>query len=355
MRRMSFQAWSIRALLGFSLAIIVVPESRGGPLLYNNWSVTAAFPEPPNNSGQINALTPGWVASLTPLSNTIATGPVYSTSPQAQDYGPGGASDNGVGDHVSDTVSVMSSYGSLSVSASGTVDFCDGTVLFSGTGYSCSGSGFFSGSGSPALQLSATEVTSSVSGGPMAGYRDTLHVKSSTLAPGTHVTIELTEVFTSSMAFSSFPLSSGTTNRASVQDRLFAEDPAVLGLGALGGLHKPLDVTVSSPGTYTYVINSKVGDSINLEGDLYADGEAEASVNQYPHAFFTLSGSGPLYVTPLTAGVEIQSDSGATYAASAPEPASFALLGMGLGALAGLFRSGKTGCRHTGDRAQLRW
>ena len=104
------------------------------------------------------------------------------------------------------------------------------------------------------------------------------------------------------------------------------------------------------------MITSKVGDSINLEGDLYADGKAEALVNQYPHAFFTLSGSGPLYVTPLTAGVEIQSDSGATYAAPAttPEPASLALLGMGLGALACLFRSGKTGCRHGGGRAQLR-
>src|SRR5215471_16171726 len=226
MRRMSLKARSIRALLGFSLAIIVVPESRGGPLLYNSWSVTAAFPDPPNNSGQLSSLNPGWVASLTPLSNTIATGPVYSTSPNAQNYGPGGASDNGVGDHVSDTVSVMSSYGSLSVSASGTVDFCDGGVSGSGTAYTCTGGGFFSGSPSAALHFSDTEVTSSVSGGPMAGYQDTLHVMSSTLAPGTHVSIELTEVFTSSLAFSSFPPISGAINSASVQDRLFAQDPS---------------------------------------------------------------------------------------------------------------------------------
>ncbi len=352
MKRMSFQVGSIPILLGFSLAIIVVPESRGGSLLYNSWSVIAAFPDPPNNSGQLSSLNPGWVASSTPIANTVATGPVYSTSPQAQSYGPGGSKANGIGDQVSDTVSVMSSYGSLSVSASGTVDFCDGGVSGSGPGYTCSGDGFFSDSSSAALHYTLTEVTSAVSGDPMAGYQDTLQVTSSTLDLGTRVSIELTEVFMGSTAFSSFPPLSGTTNTASVQDRLFAQDPSVLGQGVFGGLHDPLNATVSSPGTYTYVITSKVGDSINLEGDLYASGEAEAFVNQDPHAFFNLSGSGELYVTPLTSGVDIQSGSGATYAASVPEPSSLALLGVASGVLACLFRSGRKGHRYPGDRAR---
>jgi len=351
MRRVSFQAGSIPILLGFSLAIIVVPESRGGPMLYNNWSVTAAFPDPPNNSGQLSSLNPGWVSSSTPIANTVSTGPVYSTNAQAEQYGPGGAEANGVGDQVSDTVSVMSSYGSLSVSASGTVDFCDGMVSGSGPEYTCSGGGFFA-SGPTSFHDTLTEVTSAVSGDPMAGYQDTLQVTSSTLDLGTRVSIELTEVFLGSTAVSSFPPISGTTNTASVQDRLFAEDPLVLGQGVLGGLHDPLDATVSSPGTYTYVITSKVGDSIDLEGDLYAFGEAEALVDQDPHAFFNLSGSDELYVTPLTSGVEIQSDSGATYAAPGPvpEPSSLALLGIGSGVLACLFRSGRKGRRHTGNR-----
>ena len=155
-------------------------------------------------------------------------------------------------------------------------------------------------------------IDTPIGGDPFSKYQDVLNVTSSTLAKGTAVTIDFTESFVTS--FSGY-------NPSSFQDNLHISDTA--------GLDN-WNLTLTSTSSASFEFHTVVGDSLNLEGDLHGGGAAYASDASPPieSQYFSFYESGPLYITSVTNGVDIQSDSGATYApaSSIPEPSTYAAI-----------------------------
>jgi len=186
-----------------------------------------------------------------------------------------------------------------------------------------SGSGF--ASNSPTNGCFAF-IDTAFGGAPFSMYQDVLNVTSSTLAKGTAVTIDFTESF--------------ATSYAGFNPSYFADNLRISDSKALDNWN----LTLTSTGSANFEFHTAVGDSLYLEGDLHGGGAAYANSLSPPFVSesFSFSESGPLYITSVTDGVDIQSESGATYsapAASVPDSSETSLLvGISLLAIASFRR-----------------
>ena len=163
-------------------------------------------------------------------------------------------------------------------------------------------------------------IDTAFGGAPFSMYKDVLNVTSSTLAAGTAVTIDFTESF--------------ATSYAGFNPSYFADN---LHISDTKGLDN-WNLTLTSTGSANFEFNTVVGDSLNLEGDLHGGGAAYANSLSPPFVSqsFSFYESGPLYITSVTNGVDIQSESGATYSAptsSVPDSSETILL-VGISLLA---------------------
>ena len=171
---------------------------------------------------------------------------------------------------------------------------------------------------------SGVTIDTPVGGAPFAKYEDVLNVTSSTLAAGTPVTIDFTESFVASLAFTGTGL-----GLRDFQDNLDITDRY-----NFDQTHLTLSVT----GADSFQFQTAVGDSLYLDGELHGNANifaGDLSIDPYTGlpkpegGNFSFYASGPLYITSVTYGADIKSESGATYSApnsSVPDSSETILL-----------------------------
>lgn len=201
------------------------------------------------------------------------------------------------GSFSSSSITVSTGYGNMSISGNATVTNSESQGAFAGADNG---------------------------GGPIAMYRDVLHVTSSTLAAGTPVDIGFTETFTATSS-SVDPYNFGPP---SFTDFLWIQD-------IYGQQWQP---TLAATGSASDLFQARVGDTISLLGQLHVSATAWAGFTGNTTASYSFSISGPLTISSVTPGADIHSESGATYSpSSVPESAStLALLGMAIFILAAM-------------------
>ena len=235
----------------------------------------------------------GLVASPTPLLNSDTNSGTKS------------------GSTTSSSITVSNYYGNMSVVGSGN-------------------------SANSSQQGSFAWIDTPVGGAPITKYKDYLQVESSTLAVGTDVTIDFTESFATSWSVTD----PQTPTTVTFADDLYIYDSAVL---------DQWNLSLGSTGSASHVFHTKVGDTLFLNGELHVAGAAAYSNALSPlySADFSFSMAGPLSITAMSAGVDLVSGSGASYApstASVPDGSSTApLLAVGLALV--LFRCAKAPSR----------
>ncbi len=193
---------------------------------------------------------------------------------------------------------------------------------------SVTGSGY--ASNSPTNGTGVT-IDTPVGGAPFSMYQDVLNVTSSTLAKGTAVTIDFTESFVTSLVFTGTGL-----GLRDFQDNLNITDK-----NSLDQTH----LTLAGTSSDSFVFHTAVGDSLYVEGELHGNADifaGDSSIDPYTGfpkpegGSFSFYESGPLYITSVTSGADVQSESGATYAPSSSVPDTTSTLGLLGLAMAGL-------------------
>jgi hypothetical protein len=175
-----------------------------------------------------------------------------------------------------------------------------------------------------------------------AEFHDVLHITSPTLPANAPVVIKVHFVLDSNLS-PTLVLPPGETaySSASATGQLSAGSTRPLGHDGLSG---SVGLSGTNDGADP-IINSEallgtfVGDSIDLAGFLQVDATAFCTVDQDPYtfalygatssdAFANAANTMHSYVEVITPGVSFTSESGATYVADVPEPASLAVLAL---------------------------
>ena len=197
-----------------------------------------------------------------------------------------------------------------STSSSITVSNTYGNMSVTGSGYATNS----------AARGAFAFIDTPLGGAPYALYQDVFHVNSSTLAVGTAVTINFSEVFSASFS-NTEPIGSQGFGSPSFQDILHISDNQ--------GTSR-WDVSLDATGSASYAFQTHVGDTLNVRGELHGYDFATANTLQTPPvtATYSFSAAGPLYVDSVSEGVDLTAESGATYtrSASVPDGASTSLL-----------------------------
>lgn len=182
-----------------------------------------------------------------------------------------------------------------------------------------------------------------------AEFHDVLHITSTTLAPNAPVVIKLHFILDSNVSLTPATFPGGSSySRSDAQGQLTAQSTRPLGHDNIFGI---TGLNGENTGTDPVIIGEAllgtfVGDSIDLAGSLEVDATAYCMVDYDPYAlalygttsadaFADASNTMHSYVEVITPGVSFFSDSGATYSAGVPEPASLGVLGLGVVLFAG--------------------
>lgn len=153
------------------------------------------------------------------------------------------------------------------------------------------------------------------------GFGDVLTFSSSTLPAGTPVSYRVTATLDDRLSYTATDPSVANGCNPSIQGAELQTD-----IGTIWG-----SACHATSRTISQVLTSTVGGTALIVEYLYADSRADDQPGiGFDQATVNASDTARLFVQVLTPGATYSSASGTTYDASAPEPASLALLGVGL-------------------------
>jgi hypothetical protein len=238
------------------------------------------------------------------------TGLVFQTSPLSSTEN---TTENQGGSFSSATQTDTSFYGSLSASGSGTAT---NSPSF----------GSWTDAGNPVGDVYPYDT--------VAEYIDSIHITSSTLPLNTPVTMMITEDFVGA--------ASGTTNGNGSTTGWW--DAYIYGgLQATDAGPVAFNFTLFSSGQQTEIVDTFVGDTIQLQGDIYAYGRGYENWGGDNTSTFQYSGQSTTLLDVLTTGASYSAASGTVYGTelSTPEPGTWTLMPVSL-ALAGVLSRRRT-------------